>query len=191
MRTTPYLRLATLIVALAASPLAAGTFQHMGLEKLVRASNAAIEGEVLGTSSYWDAEGRIIVTEADVLVADRVFGESASVVKVKTFGGKVGNYTIQAPGFPTFEKGERLFLFVRTDEGDPSMQRVTGYQQGQFYVVNDDNNVARAESALRAGANLIDMGQEDGLPAELSLSELKELVRAQAEIVRAEKQQDK
>ena len=188
MKAFKNLCLLALVLVVAVPPSTAGTFQRVGLEMLVDTSSAAVEGEVLSTSSYWDSEGRIIVTEAMILVKDRVFGKSASVLRVKTFGGTVGNYTVEAPGFPAFEEGERLFLFVRTDERDGTMLRVTGYQQGQFRIVTGSDQVDHAVSAVEGGeAHLVgDVGQAKLLPPRLTLSELKEMVRSEVEARRVE-----
>ena len=187
MRAMRQLCLAALVLAVLVPPATAGTFMIVGLDDLVRSSTAAIEGEVLDTISYWDEEGRIIVTEAKVQVHDRVYGEADGVLRVKTFGGRVGDYIVEAPGFPTFEEGEQVFLFVMPAEGEEDMVRVTGYQQGQFRVHVDRNNVAQADSAIDLGSHLIELdGESQRLPASLPLSELKQLVREEAEIARGE-----
>ena len=187
MRAMRQLCLAALVLAVLVPPATAGTFRIVGLDDLVRTSTAAIEGEVLDTILYWDEEGRIIVTEAKVQVHDRVFGDSASILRVKTFGGRVGDYIVDAPGFPTFEKGEQLFLFVTPAECEEDMVRVTGYQQGQFRVHVDQDDVVRADSAIDLGSHLVELdGTSKRLPASLPLSELKELVREEAEIASGE-----
>ena len=72
-------------------------------------------------------------------------------------------------------------------EGEEDMVRVTGYQQGQFRVHVDRNNVAQADSAIDLGSHLIELdGESQRLPASLPLSELKQLVREEAEIARGE-----
>jgi hypothetical protein len=169
----------TFVVAL--QPVAASTFIAMSPAELVRGSSAVVEGEVLRVESYWDAAGRIIVTEAMVQVRDVLAGETPSVVRVKTFGGTVDGYTVEAFGFPTFAKGERQVLFLAPDR-EPDMMRVTGYQQGQYRIVRDPAGVDRAVSALDDGALLLRAdGSADRLPRLLPLTELKRRVRGEAE----------
>ena len=187
MRRKQSLCLLALALIAATSAVQAGTFQQLDLERLVGNSATALEGEVLGVESFWDSEGRIIVTEATIQVTDRVYGKADSVVRVKTFGGTVGDYTIDAPGFPTFQKGERLFLFLRQDERDAGMLRVTGYQQGQFRIVTGLDKMESAVSAVDGDALLVQTGVQGRLlPESLPLSELKSLVRLQAAVLSVE-----
>ncbi|MCB1035394.1 MAG: hypothetical protein KDD47_16335 [Acidobacteria bacterium] len=183
MKRGTYVGWLALVLGVLALPAVAGTFQQIGLEGLVDTSSAAIEGEVLAVDSFWDEEGRIILTEATVHVRDKVFGDTAEVVKVRTFGGTVDGYTIDAPGFPTFAAGERLFLFVSPFKAEGDTLRVTGYQQGQFRIGTGAGKVEVAESALDGDALLLDLGNEvDLLPRSLPLSELKGLVKTQASL---------
>ena len=183
MKGRKCLGLLVLALAVTALPAAAGTFQQLGLEGLVDISTTAVEGEVLNVESFWDKEGRIIFTEATVHVQDKVFGAADELVKVRTVGGTADGYTVQAPGFPTFQKGDRLFLFLTPFEGHGESLRVTGYQQGQYRILMGANKVEVAESAVDGEALLLSLGNEvDLLPRTLPLSELKDLVRAQAEI---------
>jgi len=177
-----YLSLLALAVIAIAPALQAGTFQQMDLESLVGNSAAAVEGEILSVESFWEPEGRIIVTEATIKIQDKVYGTADEVFKVKTFGGTADGYTVEAPGFPTFKKGERMFLFLKKDERDDSLLRVTGYQQGQFRIVEGLDKIESAVSAIDGESLLVQTGQEGRmLPDSLPLSELKDLVRLQAE----------
>lgn len=161
-------------------PVDASTFIAMGTAELVSASSAIVEGEVLRVDSYWDDEGRVILSEAMVLVRDTVAGEAHSIVRVKTFGGTVDGFTVEAIGFPRFVKGERVFLFLEPDR-QADMMRVAGYQQGQYRIVAGVDGVERAVSAVDEGAELVPSAKSAvTLPQTLPLAELKELVRREA-----------
>jgi hypothetical protein len=165
-------------VGLALSPLAASTFVAMDLDELVGASSAVVQGEVLRVESYWEKTGTVIVSEAMVRVEEAVLGDPHSIVRVRTFGGTVGDYTVEATGFPTFVQGERVLVFLEPDS-EPDTLRVTGYQQGLYRIARAPGGGERALSALDAGSNLVSPdGRAADLPRELSLAELKERIRA-------------
>src|SRR5690349_8921102 len=97
--------LAVFALVLAAIPAGASTFVALTRGEMVAQSNAVVEGEVLKINSFWSPSGRLVVTEAMVRVTDTIVGEAPSVVIVKTFGGQVGGYNVEAHGFPRFGVG--------------------------------------------------------------------------------------
>src|SRR4029078_9100957 len=101
-----------LLVALATLPAGASTFLAMSQKEMLRQSTAVVEGRVLKVSSFWDVTGRIIQTEALVQVEETVVGEAPTIVVLRTFGGTVDGYRVEAHGFPQFNVNERLLLFV-------------------------------------------------------------------------------
>lgn len=188
MKRTAYVCVLALVLVALGAPLGASTFERMGLEKLVAESTSVVEGEVLAVESFWDAEGQVIVTEATLQVRNTVLGKASGVIRVKTFGGTVDGYRVEAHGFPTFEKNDRLFLFLTADTKSRHALRVTGYQQGQFHVVTGNDKVERAESAIDGDALLVEgRAATKQLPNALPLAELEQLVRDQAEVLRLEK----
>ena len=178
------LALAAAALAGAASPAAASTFVAVTTEDLVRTSASIVEGEVLAVQSRWTADGRIIVTDATVRVSSTLAGEAAPVVRVKTFGGTVGGFTVEAHGFPTFRAGERVLLFLEPDT-EAGRLRVNGYQQGHYRVVGGPG----AETALSTvddGARLIAApgARAESLRA-LPLTELRQRIRAEVQRLQA------
>ena len=178
------LALAAAALAWAASPAAASTFVAVTTEDLVRTSASIVEGEVLAVQSRWTADGRIIVTDATVRVSSTLAGEAAPVVRVKTFGGTVGGFTVEAHGFPTFRAGERVLLFLEPDT-EAGRLRVNGYQQGHYRVVGGPG----AETALSTvddGARLIAApgARAESLRA-LPLTELRQRIRAEVQRLQA------
>ncbi|HEX7785625.1 MAG TPA: hypothetical protein VF653_05345, partial [Methylomirabilota bacterium] len=113
-----------LLALLAAAPAVASTFLAMDQGSLVAQADAVIQGRVLKVESFWEPTGTIIVTEAMVEVEEEIVGRTPTVVRVKTFGGEVGGYFVEAHGFPVFAAGERLLLFLEPD-GEDTL-RVTG-----------------------------------------------------------------
>lgn len=172
--------MALLLAVVAAIPVGASTFLAMDQKALVRDSSAVVQGRVLQINSFWDPSGTMVKTEALVQVDDVVFGEAPSVVVVETFGGKVGNLYFEAHGFPQFTVNEELLLFLETEKD--GVQRVAGYQQGQFRIVRDKSGVELAIPALDLEANLLTKdGRRAARPQALRLATLKSQIRAEAD----------
>ncbi|HEY3570898.1 MAG TPA: hypothetical protein VGP73_23410 [Thermoanaerobaculia bacterium] len=173
-----FLRMGLVALLLAAVPAGASTFVALSQHELVAQSDAVVQGRVLKVSSFWSPSGRVIMSEALVQVEEKVRGNAPSVVKVRTFGGTVGGYTVEAHGFPKFAVNERVVLFLQNAN---DTAEVTGYQQGQWRIVNE-KGVEMAVPAVDGGATLLG---RDGRPAAarkaMRLDALKNLVRAGGE----------
>jgi hypothetical protein len=167
-----------LVCALAAVPVGASTFVAMDGAELVGQSDAVVVGEVLYTYSYWNAEGTMIFTDAVIHVRESVLGNVSGLVSVRTPGGTVADYRVDAHGFPVFGGGQTQFLFLRrTAEG---MLEVTGFQQGQYRVVTRSDGAEIAVPALKGVRLLAANGQAAPMPRALPLETLRASVRAQA-----------
>ena len=151
------LALAALVVA--ALPATASTFVAMDRAEMARTSDAVVVGEVTAVHSSWNEDATAIITEAFVKVDETIAGQAPGVVIVRTFGGQVGAVMIEAHGFPTFDEGERVVLFL---EGAEGVARVVGYQQGQYRIIRRSDNVEVAMPTVDHGASLL---HRDGSPA--------------------------
>ena len=164
------------IVGLYALPAAASTFVAMEPAELVAASKAVIQGEVLEVYSFWNPDGTAVLTEARVLVEEVVAGQAPSEVVVRTFGGRVGDYVLEAHGFPTFEAGQRLLLFLH-DAPDGSL-RVTGYRLGEYRIARGERGELVARPTLEAGVRLLHAdGRPAPAPTAVPLEALKQEIR--------------
>jgi hypothetical protein len=171
--------LALAALAAVALPAGASTFLAMTEDELVAGAEAVVQGRVVEVQSFWNAERTAILTEALVQVEEVVAGDAAPLVRVRTFGGTVDGYTIEAHGFPTFRDGERLLVFLYTEEKDASV-RVLGYQQGQFRI-GVRNGVEMALPTVDARARLLlPDGQEGPAPRAVPLQQLKDRIRETA-----------
>ncbi len=169
------LSLFALAVALAL-PAGASTFIFTPQRELVRDAAAIVQGRVLSTSSFWNETGQVIVTEAVIQVEEKLVGDAPSILVVRTFGGQVGNFAVEASGFPTFQKGERQLLFLEAEKGGHT--KVLGYQQGQFRIERDASGAEVARPAVDAGSTFV--GQ--AAPSKsLSLSALKNSILRDAQ----------
>ena len=179
-------RLVCLVVMVVAitlvQPLVASTFTAMDRTEMVGASVAVVEGEVLSTVSYWNRDSSMIFTDVMLLVRDRHHGDSASVVKIKTFGGEVDGYRVEGSGFARFTVGDRAFVFLRPDELDPDMLRVTGHQLGHYDIVARPDGVEWAVPTVDEGMHLVTRElTQASAPAAMPLADLRQEVRALSE----------
>jgi hypothetical protein len=170
---------ATLLVAVAV-PAAASTFFAMDQEELVASSNAVVQGRVLDVRSFWNEDHTNIVSEARVEVTDLVAGEAPAVVTVRTFGGEVGSYRVEAHGFPSFNSGEQVLLFLAAD-GDA--YRVAGYRQGQ-YRVRASAKGKLAVPTLEEGVRLFTRdGKQAPAPQAVQLDDFKNSIRERRNLI--------
>lgn len=179
MRMIRSLSLLALVLALAA-PATASTFLDMSQREMLQQSGAVIQGEVLEVRSFWNDERTVILTEAMVEVREEIAGKADStVVRVRTVGGVVGGYKIEAAGFPTFARGDRVVLFL--DRGEQGVYEVVGYRLGQYRVTQNRDGVALAVPTLEHGVRLLTAdGREARRPQTVELDELKSQIRNEA-----------
>ena len=170
--------LGVIALLLAVIPAAASTFIALSHAELVAGSDAVVQGRVLKVSSFWEKTGRVIVSEAMVQVDEVVKGAAPGVVVVRTFGGTVNGYTVEAHGFPKFAVNDHVLLYLHGADGTAE---VTGYQQGQYRIVRDKAGMTLAVPTVDGGAFLVG---RDGRPAlgakAMRLETLKNLIRAEA-----------
>lgn len=165
-----------LFCALAAAPLGASTFVAMSDGALVSQSDAVVVGEVLYTYSYWNSEGTMIFTDAVVHVRESITGTASGLVSVRTPGGTVADYRVEAHGFPVFGAGERMVLFLH--RGADGLSEVTGFQQGQYRLVTRSDGTEVAVPAMKGVRLLTASGEPAPRPRALPLETLKADVRA-------------
>jgi hypothetical protein len=157
----------------AGSAAQAATFLALTQEELVAGSAAVVDARVAKVESFWNREHTIILTEATVRIDDVVVGEAPAFLEVRTFGGTVGRVRIEAPGFPSFEQGQRLLLFLYREPADGSV-RVQGYRLGQYRIEVDAGGVEMAIPMADPGARLLRKdGKAAAAPRSLPLDELK------------------
>jgi hypothetical protein len=173
------LGMVALILALAI-PAGASTFIALSKAQLVAESNAVVQGEVIKVEAFWTPSGRIIVSQAMLRVTDTIAGEAPTVVMLRTYGGTVDGFTVEAHGFPSFKQGDRLLVFLQNQK-DGSAE-VTGYRQGQYQVVRDKAGVEFAVPTVEKGVRLLTLqGLEAPRPQTVRLDTFKNEIRALAE----------
>jgi hypothetical protein len=171
---------ATLIVAaLLSASVAASTFLKMSQAELLAVSSAVVEGKVLTVDAFWNDDRTLIYSEALIEVSDWIVGDAPGLVRVRTPGGSLGDYRIDAIGFPSFEPKDRLLLFLQPEGHD--IMRVTGYRQGQYRIEVDAKGAEIAVPTLEADVLLIGQdGRRATPPDPMSLAALKDAIREMA-----------
>jgi hypothetical protein len=161
----------------------ASTFLEMSPEELVEQAHAVVQGRVIETASFWNRQGTVIMTEAVIEVEDTVLGRDRSHVRVVTFGGTVGDYRVVAEGFPTFEKGQRLLVFLEpARQGEDGAHRVLGYRQGEFEIRQDKQGREIAVASWEGDTVRVlkKDGSEAQAPRAMALGEFKSWIRETA-----------
>jgi len=158
------------LVAVLAIPAGASTFLAMSKVDLVSHSDAIVVGKVLETFSYWNDRHTMIFSEAVIQVERVVTGDAPALINVRTAGGVVGSYKVEASGFPTFREGQRQLMFVH--RGESGALEVTGYQQGQYHVQSAADGTELAVPALRNARLLTRSGELAPRPRTVPLESL-------------------
>jgi hypothetical protein len=168
-----------LVVFLGVSlPVHASLFVAMTAEELIEHSEAVIQGKVIAQRSHWDEQGKMVVTDTTVHVTDTIVGVPREFETVRTLGGSVGRFHVQAIGFPQLNKGEQVILFVQSSDG---VSRIVGHQQGHFEVVERLDGVLLAVPRIEDGAGLFTLsGEFMPAPPSTGLDTFKQRVRAEA-----------
>ena len=161
-------------------PADASTFLSMDHRELLAESDAVVVGRVLTVDSFWNAEHTMIVTEASVEIQETVVGKArSSVVTIRTYGGQVESYRIEAHGFPTFSVDDRVLVFLGRDDNNPDAYSVVGYRLGQYSLVRHADGRTLAVPTMDAGVRLLNAdGVAAPRPVSQDLDELKAQLRS-------------
>lgn len=178
---TPYIKIAAILLLVAALPLLGTTIPRMDLAALVSNSDRILQGKVETVEVRVDARRRLPFTWVRVRVDDPLKGDRRQTVFLKHVGGKAPNspYTITVAGTPMFRQGDNVIVFLRDlKDGDDTYQ-VVGMNQGKYEVIDE---VAVAQIS---GVELIDpktgrtlpSGFVESAPVEALKAKIRELVK--------------
>lgn len=162
------------------SPAEASTFRRISFEELVNTSVAVVQVRVLDTESAWmDIGTGYIATTAHLEVVGSLDGDFqvGEELFVREAGGLVDGYTTQAIGFPQFNAGDELVIFLTHWEDETVDWRVNQYGQGIYEVVHTSSG-DRLVSAFVQG----DRPYRGELPAETLVAPMTPVVDLAAAI---------
>ena len=146
--------------------------------QMVLQSELILTGQCVGTRSTW--MGRNLFTLATISVGEVIKGHPTETVTVAVPGGidlsRKVPVSMQYEGAPRILAQEEVFLFLTRQPEIPMGYVVTGYSQGKFSVVEDEQgqkHVSRdlTKMQLRSAA-----GIARGKAQKTSLAEFKERI---------------
>lgn len=173
------------VLLLSALPATAATFVAMTEEELVSQSDAIVQGRVIEVRSFWNEGRTAILTDSQIQIEDEVHGSAPSVLTIRTIGGRVGKFWLEANGEPQFQKGGRYLVYLK--EAEDGTYRVLGYRLGQFRIRRNQEGLDVALPMAEAGVRFVE-GKGQGKVAirtrALLVDQLKNQIRETAGRVR-------
>jgi hypothetical protein len=135
-------------------------------------------GSCVEARSEW--VDRRLVTLARISVREVLKGENSSEVTVVLPGGVDANrkfpVAMTYPGAPRIIPDENVFLFLTRDDEVGSGYTITGFSQGKFSIIKDENGQEMVSRDLTRTALKGKAGTRRGTVSQTSLSGLKEQV---------------
>lgn len=176
------LRPLALLALLLALPAGATSMLRADLPALSRESDAVVRGTVRRVQSRWAADGRRIVTDVEIEVAEALKGAPGRTVLVTQPGGRMGDIGQRVSGLASFAEGEEVVVFLQRRGRDAFAVR--GMAQGKFRVQRSaDGKAVLAVPESVGDARILDpaTGREThAAPRSVPLETLRTTVRAAA-----------
>jgi hypothetical protein len=140
--------LATLSMILSVSLLAAVESQtDASFKQKTAEADLIVVGRVTGEESKWSEPKKNIYTYAYISIEEYIKGFSLDKdITIRCLGGTVGDIVSAVPGMASFEKGERVVVFLIRDLRSDNFFVVRG-MYGK-YKIREDNTVASIEVSL-------------------------------------------
>ena len=120
----------------------------LDLRQMVATSPDIVHATVLSSSSQWNADHSLVVTETRLHVHAALKGTTAGEVTVVVPGGTVGKLQVEVPGAVPFSPGEEAILFLVPDTR--GNRYVAGLTRGRFEVTIDPRTGAKVVQELAA-----------------------------------------
>jgi hypothetical protein len=124
--------LSALFCFLSPVPALASSTVSLTLPELARQSSAIVHGTVLSTTSHWNEDHSLIVTEARVRVSETLRGRPEPEVTVVEPGGRVGKLRVDVDGAAALVQGEEAVLFLA--RGSRGAWQIVGLERGRYPV---------------------------------------------------------
>jgi hypothetical protein len=151
----------------------------LSLQDMVNQSDAIAIGNCVETKSVW--VDRSLVTLATISVAESLKGPEGSTITVELPGGIDANRKIPIamtyPGAPNVTPGENVFLFLTATGGVAGSYNVTGFSQGKFSIVTDEDGEQMVSRNLTKTSLKSNNGVRRGGADLMPLANLKEQVK--------------
>ncbi len=115
----------------------ATTVAALDLVDLAQQSRDVVHARVVSSTSRWNDDHSLIVTDVTLEVSDGLKGDAGGTLVITQLGGTVGDLKVTVPGASVFRNNDEAILFLATAGNGDLM--VHGLSQGRFDVVTDRN----------------------------------------------------
>jgi hypothetical protein len=131
-------------------------------QQLGTQSQLVVHGRVVSVESWWNEKHTKIFTTTRVAVDNAYKGSAPPAVDVIQLGGVVDNIRVTVSGSLQWAQGEEVLLFL-----EPYMDNfaVSGFSQGKFNVMRDENGKAYVKRPAIEGVQLLGAPSLDGKTA--------------------------
>ena len=123
------------------TPVDTSVTAGISINDMINRSELIAIGNCVDTRSVW--VDRTLVTLATISVAETLKGSEAGTITVALPGGIDANrkfpVAMTYPGAPRIVPGEDVFLFLTAHSRAAGTYAVTGFSQGKFSIVKDEN----------------------------------------------------
>ena len=152
----------------------------LSLDEMIDQSDVIAIGNCVDTKSVW-VDGSL-VTLATVAVSETLKGAGAASLTVVLPGGIDANrkhpIAMSYPGAPRLTPGEDTFLFLTADADYGMGYNVTGFAQGKFSIVNDEDGQPVVSRDLTKVSLQGNNGVRRGATNEIPLANFKDRVKS-------------
>ena len=151
----------------------------LSVQDMVNQSDVIAIGNCVETKSMW--VDRSLVTLATINVSENLKGNESSTITIALPGGIDANREVPIamtyPGAPRITPGENVFLFLTASDELPGGYTVSGFSQGKFSIVTDEDGEQVVSRDLRQTSLKSNNGIHRGSNHTIPLSRLKDEVR--------------
>ena len=122
------------------TPVDTSLTSGLSINDMIDRSDLIAVGSCVDTNSVW--VGRTLMTLATISVGETLKGVEPGTIIVALPGGIDANrkfpVAMSYPGAPRIAPGEDVFLFLTADAEVAGSYTVTGFSQGKFSIVKDE-----------------------------------------------------
>ena len=144
------LRISSLVLAsscLMAPVAMATTVAEMPLRDMVSMAPSIVVGTVESSSSRWNEDRSLIVTDVRIQVTDVIKGQNIGQIVITQPGGRVGKVRVDVDGAVAYRPGQETVLFLAPDAR--GHQQVLGVFRGRFDVSTDTHTGKKSVRGLK------------------------------------------
>ena len=154
MHRLPFSSFLFALSCVVASAAHATTVAEMPLRDMVSMAPSIVVGTVESSSSRWNEDRTLIVTDVRIRVTDVIKGHDAGEIVFTQPGGKVGKLRVDVDGASAYPTGQETVLFLAPDAHGG--RQVLGVFRGRFDVTTDIRTGKKTVIGLKA-ADLSEM----------------------------------